>query len=353
MVRNRKIRSFAIFLVVLAVLANACSNNATTPIQIYGAWHCSDDSCKWKAVRDISGFDSKNHWLIDRGDGSGLPSVNLVVLSFVQPMKLLNQTSDSETANGIPIGMSSAIVNYFTTHNVRVMLSIGGFTYISFWDQALSTDAKQLGTNAANAAKAMGVGIEIDYENDTSPNLAALQEFINAYRAILPFDPTGANAAARLTIDLAAGDRSLVALSQKATKEWLTTTNPVLDYANATVPNGQPTASEAEGNWKEHVTGLTLHNIPALAPAKLTGAVRLVLGNNPTPECNNFNMSLQNSTGHFVQTVPPNGAGTTPGMLGYMFWGSEAQSPSTCEGGVGAGAKTYSISVPMPALRRQ
>ncbi len=206
---GKKMASLAILAVVLGVLAGACPRKAPTPIQIYGAWHCSNDHCTWGTVRNMSDFDSKNHWLIDRGDGPALPSVNLVVLSFVQPMKLLNRTNDSQTANGIPIGMNSAIVNYFTSHNVRVMLSIGGFTYIGYWDQALSTDAKQLGINAANTAKALGVGIEIDYENDSSPNLAGLQEFITAYRSILPYDATGANAGARLTIDVAAGDRSL------------------------------------------------------------------------------------------------------------------------------------------------
>ena len=59
------------------------------PISIYGAWHCGNDYCTWSSVRDMKKFDEKNHWLIDRGDGSGLPSVNLVVLSFVHPLRLL------------------------------------------------------------------------------------------------------------------------------------------------------------------------------------------------------------------------------------------------------------------------
>lgn len=67
-----------------------------------------------------------NHWLIDRGDGR--PSVNLVILSFVNPLRLLHQTIDSATLNGIPRGMTSDIVNYFTAHGVRVMVSIGGIT---------------------------------------------------------------------------------------------------------------------------------------------------------------------------------------------------------------------------------
>jgi hypothetical protein len=324
--------------------------------EIYGAWHCSNDSCSWKMVRDIAtDFDKKNHWMIDRGDGSGLPSVNLVVLSFVQPLKLLNQTTDSQTVSGIPLGMTPAIVNYFTSHNVRVMLSVGGSTYTSFWDQALSTNATQLGINAANAAKTMGVGMEIDYENDTSPNLAGLQDFITAYRSVLPYDATGANAAARLTIDLAAGDRSLVALCRKATSDWLSGANPMLDYANATVPNGQPAAAQAEANWQEHVVGRTNVNPPILplAPAKVTTAVRLVIGSAAQPECNDFSTALQNSTGIFMQTVAPAGAGIRPGMLGYMFWGAEAQAPATCEGGVGVGARNYNIRIPMPPLRQQ
>jgi hypothetical protein len=352
-------RAWTVLSVVAAVVSSCCGSGLCARgsrhqrIQIYGAWHCSNDHCSWATVRDMTDFDNKNHWVIDRGDGSGLPSVNLVILSFVQPMKLLNLTSDPETVNGIPIGMNSAVVSYFTSHKVRVMLSVGGSTYTSFWDQALSTNAKQLGINAAHTAKALGVGIEIDYENDANPNLAALQDFINAYRSILPYNRTGDNPAARLTIDLAAGDRSLIPLCQKATSDWLNPVNPVLDYANATVPNGQPTASVAESNWREHIRGLSQHSIPPLAPAKLTGSVRLVIGRNPEPECTNFSASLQKKTGNFVQTVAPSGAGTTRGMLGYMFWGAESQSPQTCEGGVGVGAKTYKIPVPMPALRQQ
>jgi hypothetical protein len=323
--------------------------------EVYGAWHCSNDGCTWRTVRNMTDFDNKNHWMIDRGDGSGLPSVNLVVLSFVRPTKLLDLTTDSQTVNGIPIGMNTAIVNYFASHNVRVMLSVGGATYTSDWDQALSTNATQLGINAAKAAKAMGVGIEIDYENDTNPDLAGMQDFISGYRSVLPYDPSGADVAARLTIDLAAGDRSLVALCRKATTDWLNGRNPVLDYANATVPNGQPAAPQAESNWQEHVNGRTNVNppIPPLAPARVTVAVRVVIGSTPQPECNDFNASLQSSTGIFVQSIAPNGAGTSPGMLGYMFWGVEAQDPNTCEGGVGVGARNYNIRIPMPPLRQQ
>lgn len=360
---SRRLLFVSIVVLTAGAVCVVVSVDAQTPIQIYGAWHCSNDYCTWGTVRDMTDFDTANHWLIDRGDGTALPSVNLVVLSFVQPLKLLNKTTDSGDINGVPVGMNSAVVSYFAQHNVRVMLSIGGITYTTYWDQALAQDATQLGLNAAALAQSMGVGIEIDYENSSSPNLAGLQQFITAYRSQIPYDATGANPAARLTIDLAAGDRYLIPLCQEATASWLQTSNPVLDYANAMVPNKQPGTSAAESNWRQHINGEPQYAPPIgpLAPAKFTGSVYLVTGKNPAPECTNFSASLEDSTGSFVQTVAPNGAGTTPGMLGYMFWAAECQGtksvcttpPNTCQGGVGVGASTYKIPIPMPPLRQE
>src|ERR1043165_175602 len=120
-----------ISLLTLLVLAALCAGSAARPkpavavaatnISVYGAWHCGNDFCTWSTVRNMTDFDTRNHWMIDRGDGS--PSVNLVVLSFVEPLKLLNKTNDSRTSQGIPIGMNSAVVNYFKSHGVRVQLS--------------------------------------------------------------------------------------------------------------------------------------------------------------------------------------------------------------------------------------
>ncbi|HEU5381280.1 MAG TPA: hypothetical protein VFV38_38125, partial [Ktedonobacteraceae bacterium] len=337
-------------------------NATTSSIAVYGAWQCSNDACIWGTVRSVAEFDSKNHWLIDRGDG--IPSVNLVVLSFVQPLKLLNKTNDAQTAQGIPVGMTADIVNYFKSHNIRVMLSIGGITYVSAWDQALATNPTQLGLNAAAVAQQLGVGIEIDYENANSPNLTGLQAFINAYRSQEPYDATGTNPAARLTIDLAAGDRWLIPLATRATTDWLTTSNPVLDYANAMVPSKQPSTSSAEANWQEHIDGKPQFSppIPPLAPAKFTGSMFIsdTRGGSLPPECLHFGGSLIDTTGSYVQNAAPHGAGTTTGMLGYMFWAAECPSargtctipPNSCEGGVGVGGQTYAIPVPMPALRQ-
>src|SRR5882672_2618923 len=82
----------------------AAATSTATPIQIYGAWHCSNDACTWATVRNMTDFDTANHWLIDRGDGR--PSVNLVILSFVNPLRLLNQTTDAGDLNGVPRGMT-------------------------------------------------------------------------------------------------------------------------------------------------------------------------------------------------------------------------------------------------------
>src|SRR5215216_1968355 len=330
-----------------------------TPIQIYGAWHCGNDSCLWANVRTVTEFDQMNHWLIDRGDGSGLPSVNIVVLSFVNPLKLLNKTNDAGTLNGVPRGMTPEIVNYFKSKGIRVMLSIGGITFVDDWNTALASNATQFGLNAAAVAQQLGVGIEIDYEENNSPNLVGLQAFINAYRAVLPYDATGANHAARLTIDLGAGNRWLVPLNQKASADWLNLTNPVLDYANAMVaarPDSDPTT--VTGRWNEHISGY-LQTVP-LAPAKLTGSLWLQY-RTTLPECVNFSASLQKSTGPYVQTVAPQGTGTTAGMLGFMFWAAEVegtrtvttQPPNTCENGMGGAASSYNIPIPMPALRQQ
>jgi hypothetical protein len=116
--------------------------------------------------------------------------------------------------------------------------------------------------------------MEIDYENSSSPNIAALEQFIAAYRSVLPYDPTGNNHAARLTIDVAAGDRWLIALNRHATQYWLTDTNPVLDYANAMVGG---TSSGTPTDWQEHVDGKPQYAppVPPLLPARFTGALYL------------------------------------------------------------------------------
>src|ERR1044072_2460408 len=84
---------------------NVAALATPTPIQVYGVWHAGNDACTWATVRTIAEFDSKNHWLIDRGNGQ--PSVNLIILSFVNPLKLMNSTTDAGNLNGVPRGMTT------------------------------------------------------------------------------------------------------------------------------------------------------------------------------------------------------------------------------------------------------
>lgn len=327
---------------------------AQTPMEVYGVWHCYSDGCNWFSVPDMTTFDTDNHWLIDRGDGT--PAVNVVVLSFVNPVDLMNLANSSNTVNGIPIGMNSAVVNYFESKGVRVMFSIGGIRFVNQWDKALSSNPTQLGIHAANAAKQFNVGIEIDYEKSSNPNLTGLQAFVSAYRSVLPYDPTGNNQAARLTIDLGNDDSYLHALSSYAATNWLSPANPVLDYANAMVASQKTTVSTLETGWAQHVDGVS--GVSPVAPCKLTGSLWLVAG---APNCATFSSSDQNAAASFVENIAPNGQGATPGMLGFMFWAAGCQGqgtgctfpPTTCQGGMGVAAKTFNIPVPMPALRQQ
>ena len=341
--------------------------SAPANMQVFGLWHAGNHYADWAIPREIGEFDDANGWIIDRGDGR--PSVNLVVLSFVHPMRLLNKTSDYSTVvNGVPIGMTQEVVDYFKEAGIRVMMSIGGVTYTDAWDEALAIDATAFGLAAAEVALNFGVGIEIDYERNTDPNLEGLEDFILAYRSIHPYDPKGENPAARLTIDLAAGGRYLQDLNRYATIHWLDNADivpdsdfnpagPILDYANAMVHR----SSGSPANWQEHVDGKLTYDppIPPKAPNRFTGGLYLK-GN--MDNCTDFSGSEQFKHAEYVQTVTPNGAGTTAGMLGYMFWAAETPSarknyvptkpPNSCEGGMGEAAAVFELPIPMEELRQ-
>ena len=290
---------------ILLALLSGYPAAAQTPMQVYGAWHCYTDGCSWASVPNMTTFDTDNRWLIDRNlNGTYDPSVNLVVLSFVQPVKLMDLTNDSGDVNGIPIGMNSAVINYFQSKGVRVMMSIGGASYRKDWDKALSANPTELGINAANAAKQFNVGMEIDYENSSSPNLTGLQAFVTAYRSVVAYDPTGQNYAARLTIDLGDGDTYLTPLANYAASNWLQTSGPVLDYANAMVASQKTSVATLEAGWQQHVDGDGT-SVPPMAPAKLTGSLWLIGGE---ANCDNFGNSDQNTAASFVEDLAPDGA---------------------------------------------
>jgi len=330
---------------------------AQTQMQVYGAWHCYTDGCSWASVPNMTTFDTDNHWLIDRNmNNTFQPSVNLVILSFVDPVKLMNLTTDSGNTKGVPVGMNTSVISYFQNRGVRVMMSIGGASYKKNWDKALSANPTQLGLNAEAAAKQFNVGMEIDYENSSNPNLTGLQQFVSAYRSQIAYDASGSNNAARLTIDLGDGDTYLTKLANYAVTNWLQTSAPVLDYANAMVAGQKTGVATLESGWQQHVDGIS-GSVPPMAPAKLTGSLWLV---SVQPNCDNFSNSDQNTAASFVENLPPAGSGTTTGMLGYMFWAAGCQGngtgctfpPNTCENGMGGAMTAFSIPVPMPALRQ-
>ena len=114
-------------------------------------------------------------------------------------------------------------------------------------------------------------------------------------------------------------------------------------------------------NWQEHVDGKPQYGppIPPKAPNRFTGSM-YVKGS--MDNCTDFSSSEQAANAEYVQTVAPNGAGTTSGMLGMMFWAAEFPSarknytgtvpPTTCENGMGVAASTFDIPIPMPPLRQ-
>ena len=311
-------------------------------ISIYGVWHCGNSFCDWSQERTVEEFDLDNRWIIDAdGDGSYRPAVNLVVLSFLKPMELLDLATNSAFLNGIPRGMPADIVNYFTSRDIRVLLSMGGVTYTDSWNEALTTKPSTLAENAADAVELLGAdGLEIDWENGR-PNdaeLSGIEEFIRTYN-----DRTDAV----LTLDLAVGSRYLQELSRRAAADWLP--NGKIDYINAMVPRGEPSTDQ----WQENVDGKRNYDPPILpkAPAKIAVSLWLTDGRKPNPNCVNFPASSQLSKSSYVQTVQPNGAGEMPGFLGYMFWAAECPSsrnvcttpPNGCENGIGAGSAYFEI----------
>ena len=190
--------------------------------------------------------------------------MNVVVLSFLNPLQVLDMTSPED---GVPEHMEMWMVDYFKDQGITVMMSLGGQTYVEYWDEALTTypgSAMDLGLNAAEIAAHFDVGMEIDYErNDMDGNnyLGHLEEFIAAYRSEHPKEDwktygLNTNPPSLLTIDLAAGGRYLQDLNRHATIEWIDSNPPVLDWANAMVhrSSGDP------GNWQEHIDGKPTYN---------------------------------------------------------------------------------------------
>ena len=336
-------------------------------LSIYGVWHCGNHYCDWSDpdyTPSSVEFNEANQWIIEGNNGN--PSVNLVVLSFLEPLELLNSTNydtcndvlpyGADKPNGVPVAMTKTVVDYFKSRGIRVMLSMGGVTYTESWNIALTTNPVRLACLASKAVETLGAdGLEIDWENGTPDDneLAGIETFIDTYNDLSD---------TLLTLDLAVGDRYLQELSRRAAADWLPSGK--IAYINAMVPRGEPSTDQ----WQEHVDGKLNYNPPILpkAPAKIVVSLWLTNSNRPNDNCVDFDSSSQFEKANYVQTVAPSPnyldcppEGCSQGFLGYMFWAAGCPStrnvcttpPNTCEGGMGAGASYFNIPLPIGTLR--
>ncbi len=68
--------SILVFAVLFGVFSATPNSSAkpnaalATPVSVYGAWHCGNDFCTWASVRNMTDFNTRNRWIINRGDGT-------------------------------------------------------------------------------------------------------------------------------------------------------------------------------------------------------------------------------------------------------------------------------------------
>jgi len=282
--------------------------------RIYSAWYCGDDSCLWASPPT-----NNQSWLTNRGDGK--PTVNVIIFSFIDPLTLIKGT--------IPAGFTKGEVNYYKNNNIYVLFSIGGASYSSNWDTALAQNAVQLATNAAAIANQYGVGIEIDYEQDSSGSMSLLTTFVKTYRSIIPFDGSASPAPQSiLTVDLGAGTGYLSAISATA-GGWLT--QNLVNWANAMV-SGDPNGDETQ-YWQQHLTGANWANIPPMNPNYLVGSLYASSG---AADCQTYTGTNLPTSVSWIQSNK---------ARGLSFWAAGCPAgPSQCANncpGIQQGSKAF------------
>jgi len=281
--------------------------------KVYGLWHCGDDCCTWAIPTNLS----NSQWIVNRGDGK--PTANVVILSFVNPMDLLQQTNNQQVKNGIPVGFTNEVLSFFQNAGISILFSIGGASYSSLWDQALSStsESTQLAQYAAAAAKQYGVGIEIDYENDNGATLDQLDNFVKVYRSIIPFnDSPSPPAETLLTVDLGAGTGYLTGISQHASG-WLNSS--IANWANAMVSGSPwPNVQSASPYWLQHLDGTHWAGIPAMDPSQLIVSNYI---SSDAPNCDTYAGTVLQGTITWVNNY------TTRGL---MFWSAGCPGPNNC-----------------------
>jgi len=227
--------------------------------KLFGLWYCGDDACDWAKEPDLN----KAAWIVNRGDGK--PTVNVIIFSFLDPLALLQQTTNEQFQDGVPKGMTEKVVQFFQQKGISVMFSIGGEVFSSNgkWDNALH-DPVTLAKNAAQISKKFGVGMEIDYESDSGTVLPNLDKFVQTYRSIIPQSETPSS---YLTVDTGAGTGYLTGIS-KLSIQWLNAS--YVNWANAMV-TGSPYGSlgDATQYWQQHLDGANWAGITPINPDNL------------------------------------------------------------------------------------
>jgi len=299
-----------LYICIISICFGICGAQLSLE-KIYGVWHCGDDQCSWAIPTNLS----NSQWIINRGDGK--PTANVVILSFVNPLDLLQQTNNQQVKNGIPVGFTSQVLSFFKNAGITLLFSIGGAAYSNLWDQALSSDSTQLAKNAAAAAQQYGVGIEIDYENDNGQSLDALDNFVKVYRSIIPFnDSPTPPAESLITVDLGAGTGYLTGISQHASG-WLNSS--LANWANAMVScSPWPNVQAASPYWLEHLDGTHWAGIPAMEPSQLLVSNYV---SSDAPNCATYSGTVLEGTITWVNNY------TTRGL---MFWSAGCPGPNNC-----------------------
>ncbi|EFA79437.1 hypothetical protein PPL_07855 [Heterostelium album PN500] len=267
------------FYLSLVLLLSVLSFSYSKPSdlgKVYAIWHCGIDGCMWNTPINNSYVD----WIVNRGDG--IPTNNLFIFSFLNPVNILQQGIQA-----VPAGMSKSLIQYLQSQGLSVMFSIGGAgivlnSWSSEWDQALTKDPTTLGKNAAAIAQEFGVGIEIDYESEA--NTPKLDAFVKAYRSVIPFDnSSSATDSSLLTVDTGAGTGYLTSVSLWASK-WLEANE--INWINAMVTGGPyGSLSEATQYWNEHLYGTNWASIPPMRPEHLVVSLYSCDG---SPNCNSY-----------------------------------------------------------------
>jgi len=310
-------RSLLVGAIFLALVSSTLAASLPALTKIYSIWYCGDDACEWKTEPNLNA----TSWITNRGDGK--PTVNLVIFSFINPYSLLQDPT------GIPKGFTQNAVNYFKNKGIYVSFSIGGAAYSSDWDRALSSGAAQLARNAAAVAQKFGVGIEIDYETDSSGSLTQLDTFVKTYRSLIAYQPGNTPAPQSiLTVDLGAGTGYLSALSAKAST-WVESPQ-LVNWLNAMV------SGDANGDntqyWQQHLDGANWANIPPLKPSLLVGCLYASSG---ATNCGTYSGTVLEKAVTWSKSH---------NTYGISFWAAGCPGPNNCAGncpGIQQGSKAW------------